>query len=81
MRCDRRSNGDLTFPLEKRIKNEELHHWVQKVSILPFVEGLAVKAGPIDRKSADAYLEREIMCTGMTLAALLQEFHSNPIVY
>lgn len=48
---------------------------------MPFVETLASKAGPTDHDNSDAYLAPEIMCTGMTLANRLDEFHPNPIVY
>lgn len=65
---DHRTNANLAFPPHKCIATRELRRWIQKGSIIPFVEALAGKAGRIDRDNADAYLVREIMCTGMALA-------------
>lgn len=81
LRPDRRANADLSFPPEKRIATRELRRWMQKGSIIPFVETLESRAGPVDKDNSDAYLAREIKCTGMALAAFLDEFHPNPIIY
>lgn len=81
LRPDRRPNADLAFPPDKRIATRELRRWMQKGSIIPIVEALAAKAGPVDKDNADAYQAREIKCTGLALAALLDEFHPNPIVF
>lgn len=69
-RPDRRSIADLSFPPEKRIATRELRRWVQKGSIIPFVEALATKAGPLGKYNSDTYLAREIKFTVLALAAL-----------
>lgn len=81
LRPDHRVNGQLSFPPMERVAPVELRRWIQKGSIVPFVEGLASKAGGVHKSNADAFTAREIMCTGLALAALLDEFHPNPIVY
>lgn len=81
IRPDRRMNGQLAYPATERIAPVELRRWMQKGSIIPFVEGLAAKAGDVHKSDGDGLLAREIMCTGLALAALLDEFHPNPIIF
>ena len=50
-------------------------------SIIPWVEALAAKAGTVDKDNANAYVAREIMTVGLSLAALLDEFHPSQIVF
>lgn len=75
-----RAKKDVAFPPQKHAATSELLRWNLKGCILPSVEKLASRAGPIDQDNADAYLAKEIVCTGMELLTLLNAFHLNPIV-
>lgn len=79
-RTDRRTNVELSFNPQKRMGTRELRSWLQTGRIIPLVESVRAKAGPIDRDNAEAYLARDIICTGLSLDAFLDEFHPHPKV-
>lgn len=81
IRPDHRQNSQLTFPPAKREAITELTRWMQKGSSIPFVDGLAGKDRPIERDNAESYFAREIMSTGLNLAAFRAEIDPNPFVF
>ncbi|CAN8074595.1 unnamed protein product [Agarophyton chilense] len=76
-----RIDAELSFPFTQRVAPRKIRRWMKHGSIVPWVEGLASRAGPPERDTFDGYLSREILAVGMALAALLDEFHPLPIIF
>lgn len=78
---DSRSQPQLSFPLTQRVAPSAIRHFLLSGSIVAFTHNLAERAGPTSRDTADGYLAREILCTGMTLAAMFDEMHPYPTIF
>lgn len=71
----------LFISSDKRVLAKDFSRWTQKESTVQYFEALAEKAGKVDRDNVYAYVYREILFTGLDLAALLDELHSDALVY
>lgn len=78
---EHRMHFDLYIPATDRIAPREISRWMLYGPISAWVEHLAQKAGNVQKNNAGGYLAREILSVGLTLAALLDEFHPSRIVY
>ena len=81
VRPEYRIQTQLSFPPATRRAPMEIRRWLTHGSIIPWVDRLQAKAGPVERDNADGYLAPEIMVLGMVLASLLDECHPRVVVY
>lgn len=76
-----RSHPQATFPLAERVAPTEIRRFLQAGSIIAYTRGLADKAGSANKDSADGYLAREILTTGLALVNVFDEFHPYQLVF
>lgn len=76
-----RSHPQATFPLAQRVAATEIRRFLQAGSIIAYTNGLAENAGPLNKDSAEGYLARDILTTGLSLVNLLEEFHPYPLIF
>lgn len=70
---DLRAHPNVAFPITQRISPLVIRQLMKASSILAYTNAMADKAGSISKDSADGYLARKIMSTGLVLASPFDE--------
>lgn len=66
-----RAQTHISFSVTQLVAPTSIRHFLQLDLIVGYTKDLAERAGPVNKDYADGYLAREILLTGMTLAAIL----------
>lgn len=67
--------------MTNRVGPGAIRQFLQSDSIFAYTHALAEKAGSVTKDTADGYLAREIMCTGLALASIFDECHPYPTIF
>lgn len=78
---DVRVNVHIALPSTQRMVVREIWRWMTHGSIIPWVEGLASRAGSTDGMKAGKCIAREILFVGTTLATMLEKFHPARVTF
>lgn len=78
---DFRSVQQVGFPLTESVTPTEIRNFLQSGSIVSYTRQLAGKAGPINKDSANGYMARDAMTTGLTMVTLMEEFDPYRMIF
>ena len=75
MLSNERIDQGVSFPVSSRVAPMELSRWLQHGELNTLLESTVARASELHVENQERHLAREILATGLVLAALMDEFH------